>query len=170
MILSKMWQPVSVGFEYVGLDVLLVRSDVITLHCPLTTETQHLIGKQAFTKMKKGVYLINTARGGLIDTEALLWALDTAIVAGAGLDVLEEEEAVREERELLSGRFDRDKLQAVLRNHALAKHERVIITPHIAFNSREAVERIMKTTEENISAYLAATPNNVVAARRDQMR
>ena len=154
------------GFEYASLDVLLARSDVISLHCPLITETQHFIGKQAFEKMKKGVYLINTARGGLIDTEALLWALDAGIVAGAGLDVLEEEEAVREERELLSGRFDAHKLQAVLRNHVLAKHERVIITPHIAFNSREAVERILQTTLENISAYLAQTPNNVVDARR----
>ena len=155
------------GFEYVGLDVLLARSDVISLHCPLTTETQHLIGKQAFKKMKKGVYLLNTARGGLIATDALLWALDAGIVAGAGLDVLEEEEAVREERELLSGRFDGHKLRAVIRNHVLAKHEQVIITPHIAFNSREAVERIMETTVENISAYLAQAPNNVVAARSE---
>ena len=155
------------GFEYIGLDALLARSDVISMHCPLTAETQHLIGKQAFMKMKKGVYLINTARGGLIDTEALLWALDAGIVAGAGLDVLEEEEAVREERELLSGRFDGGKLQAVLRNHVLAKHERVIITPHIAFNSREAVERIMGTTVENISTYLAAAPSNVVELRSE---
>ena len=155
------------GFEYVGLDELLARSDVISLHCPLTAETQHLIGKQAFMKMKKGVYLINTARGGLIDTEALLWALDAGIVAGAGLDVLEEEEAVREERELLSGRFNAGKLQAVLRNHVLTKHERVIITPHIAFNSREAVERILETTVENIAAYLAQAPSNVVAARSE---
>ena len=152
------------GFEYVSLDALLVRSDVISLHSPLTAETHHLIGKQAFMKMKKGVYLLNTARGGLIDTESLLWALDTGIVAGAGLDVLEEEEAIREERELLSGRFDGVKLQAVLRNHVLAKHEQVIITPHIAFNSREAVERILQTTVENISAYLAAAPNNVIDA------
>jgi D-lactate dehydrogenase len=152
------------GFEYVSLDALLACSDVISLHCPLTAETQHLIGKSAFMKMKKNVHLINTARGGLIDTEALLWALDAGIVAGAGLDVLEEEEAVREERELLSGRFDGAKLQAVLRNHVLAKCEQVIITPHIAFNSREAVERILQTTVENISAYLAAAPSNVVAA------
>ncbi len=151
------------GFEYVDFDALLTRSDVISLHCPLTAQTQHLIGMHAFKKMKKGVYLINTARGGLIDTEALLWALDEEIVAGAGLDVLEEEEAVREERELLSGRFDGHKLQAVLRNHILSKHEQVIITPHIAFNSREAVERILETTLENISAYLAQAPNNVVA-------
>ena len=155
------------GFEYVSLDALLAHSDVISLHCPLTAETRHLIGKQAFKKMKKGAYLINTARGGLIATEALLWALDAGIVAGAGLDVLEEEEAVREERELLSGRFDGHKLRAVLRNHVLLKHERVIITPHIAFNSREAVKRILQTTLENISAYLAQAPNNVVAARRE---
>ena len=77
---------------------------------------------------------------------------------------------MREERELLSGRFDGDKLQAVLRNHILAKHERVIITPHIAFNSREAVERIMRTTVESISAYLAAAPSNVVAARSEDQR
>ena len=150
------------GFEYEDLDSLLAASDVISLHCPLTENTQHLIGKSAFMKMKKNVYLVNTARGGLIDTEALLWALDAGIVAGAGLDVLEEEEAVREERELLSGRFDEGKLQAVLRNHVLAKHERVIITPHIAFNSREAVGRILDTTLQNIAAYLRATPSNVV--------
>lgn len=152
------------GFEYTGLDALLARSDVISLHCPLTVETHHLLGREAFQKMKKGVYLINTARGGLIGTDALLWALDAGIVAGAGLDVLEEEEAVREERELLSGHFDELKLRAVLRNHVLAKHERVIITPHIGFNSREAVERILETTLENISAYLAQAPSNVVAA------
>lgn len=150
------------GFDYVGLDELLARSDVISLHCPLTPETQHMIGKSAFQQMKSGVTLINTARGGLIDTAALLWALDAGIVAAAGLDVLEEEEAVREERELLSGCFDGAKLQAVLRNNVLANDERVIITPHIAFNSREAVERILHTTVDNIAAYLATTPINVV--------
>lgn len=152
----------ALGFDYVDLDTLLMRSDVISLHCPLTSATRHLIGNPAFMKMKRGVYLINTARGGLIDTAALLWALDAGIVAGVGLDVLEEEEAVREERELLSGRFDGAKLQAVLRNHVLANDERVIITPHIAFNSREAVERILHTTVDNIAAYLATAPINVV--------
>lgn len=154
----------ALGFEYVSLDALLSRSDVISLHCPLNPETQHMIGKSAFRKMKPGVYLINTARGSIIDTQALLCALDDGIVAGAGLDVLEEEEAVREERELLSKRFDRGKLQAVLRNHVLAKHQRVIITPHIAFNSREAVGRILETTLQNIAAYLASKPINLVAA------
>jgi D-lactate dehydrogenase len=108
--------------------------------------------------MKKGALLINTARGGLVDTDALLWALDAGIVGGAGLDVLEGEEAVREERELLSSRFDEERLRSVIRNHILLKREDVIITPHIAFNSREAVERILSTTAENIQAFLEGSP------------
>ena len=150
------------GFQYTSLDALLANADVITLHCPLGDENRQMIGKAAFERMKKGVLLINTARGGLINTDALLWALDEGIVAGAGLDVMEEEEAIREERELLSKRFDVGKLQAVIRNHVLLKHEQVIITPHIAFNSREAVERILQTTVENITKFFAGTPCNRV--------
>lgn len=150
------------GFQYTDLNELLSRADVITLHCPLTPETRHVIGKSEFQKMKRGALFINTARGGLVDTEALLRALEEGIVGGAGLDVLEEEEAVREERELLSKRFDEDKLRSVVRNHILLKRDDVIITPHIAFNSREAVERILKTTVENIQSYLNHTPQNRV--------
>lgn len=151
------------GFQYVDLNELLSRSDVITLHCPLTPHTRHLIGKSQFQKMKRGVLLINTARGGLVDTEALLWALEERVVSGAGLDVLEEEEAVREERELLSKRFDEERLRSVVRSHILLKRDDVIITPHIAFNSREAVERILTTTVDNIAAFLDGTPRNCVA-------
>ena len=151
------------GFEYTSLDELLARSDIVTLHCPLTPATRRLIGREAFKKMKKGVWLINTARGGLIDTEALLWALDEKIVAGAGLDVLEEEEMIREERELLTKRFDAEKLRAVLRNHVLLKRKEVIITPHIAFNSQEAVERILVTTMESVSGFIGEKPQNRVA-------
>jgi D-lactate dehydrogenase len=150
------------GFQYVGLKDLLSQSDIITLHCPLIPETRHLIGKAEFQRMKRGVLFINTARGGLVDTDALLWALEEGIVGGAGLDVLEEEEAVREERELLSKRFDEARLRSVIRSHILLKREDVIITPHIAFNSREAVERILTTTVENIAAYLNGTPQNRV--------
>jgi D-lactate dehydrogenase len=151
------------GFQYVDLNEILSRADVITLHCPLTPETRHLIGESQFKMMKRGGLLINTARGGLVATEALLWALEEGIVGGAGLDVLEEEEAIREERELLSKRFDEEKLRSVVRNHILLKRDDVIITPHIAFNSREAVERILTTTMENISAYLRGTSQNRVA-------
>jgi D-lactate dehydrogenase len=150
------------GFRYVELDQLLSDSDVITLHCPLTPETRHLIGKNEFQLMKRGALLINTARGGLVDTEALLWALEGGIIGGAGLDVLEEEEAIREERELLSKHFDEGKLRSVIRNHILLKRDDVIITPHIAFNSRGAVERILTTTIENITAFLEGKPRNRV--------
>lgn len=146
------------GFQYAGLNELLAQSDVVSLHSPLTAETQHLMGRRQFEAMKKGALLINTARGGLVDTDALLWALDAGIVGGAGLDVLEGEEAIREERELLSRRFDEERLRSVIRNHILLKREDVIITPHIAFNSREAVERILTTTVENIQAFLEGSP------------
>jgi len=146
------------GFQYTGLNELLAQSDVVSLHSPLTAETQHLMGRRQFEAMKKGALLINTARGGLVDTDALLWALDAGIVGGAGLDVLEGEEAIREERELLSRRFDEERLRSVIRNHILLKREDVIITPHIAFNSREAVERILTTTVENIQAFLEGSP------------
>jgi D-lactate dehydrogenase len=154
--------PGLLGFRYVDLNELLSCSDVITLHCPLTPQTRHLIGTSQFQHMKRGVLLINTARGGLVDTGALLWALEERIVGGAGLDVLEEEEAIREERELLSKRFDEERLRSVVRNHILLRRDDVIITPHIAFNSREAVERILTTTIENIAAFLAGTPHNCV--------
>jgi D-lactate dehydrogenase len=151
------------AFEYVELDELLAQADVISLHCPLTPQTQHFIGRRQFERMKRGALLINTARGGLVDTDALLWALDAGIVGGAGLDVIEGEEAIREERELLSSRFDDQRLRSVVRNHILLKREDVIITPHIAFNSREAVVRILETTTANIEAYLAGEPKNRVA-------
>ncbi len=148
------------GFQYAGLNELLAQSDVVSLHSPLTLETRHLIGRRQFEAMKKGALLINTARGGLVDTDALLWALDAGIVGGAGLDVLEGEEAIREERELLSSRFDEERFRSVIRNHILLKREDVIITPHIAFNSQEAVERILRTTVENIQAFLEGAPRN----------
>jgi D-lactate dehydrogenase len=150
------------GFQYVDLNDLLAGADIISLHCPLTPDTRHLIGREQFHKMKRGVLLINTARGGLVDTETLLWALEEGIVGGAGLDVLEEEEAIREERELLSKHFDEGKLRSVVRNHILLKRDDVIITPHIAFNSREAVERILTTTLDNIAGFLEGTPRNRV--------
>jgi D-lactate dehydrogenase len=148
---------------YVGFAELMSQADIVTLHCPLTEQTRHLIDRSAFQRMKRGTLLINTARGALVDTDALLWALDQGIVSGAGLDVVEGEDAIREERELLSGRYPLEKLRAVIRDHILMRDERVVLTPHIAFNSREAVEQILLTTADNISAFLAGTACNVVA-------
>ena len=85
------------GFEYVALDDLLRRSDIITLHLPLLPSTQHLLNREAFAKCKRGALVINTARGGLIDTDALIEALDSGVIAGAGIDVLEEERVQKQE-------------------------------------------------------------------------
>ena len=106
--------------------------------------------------------LINTARGALVDTDSLVLALDEGIVGGAGLDVLEGEDLVKEERQLLSQDFSKEKLATALRNHILLHRENVVITPHIAFDSREALQRILETTAANITNFLAGTPVNVV--------
>lgn len=151
------------GLRYVPLNTLLRKSDIISLHLPLNEQTQHIINKSAFQKMKKGVILINTARGPLIDTNALLQALSNGTVAAAGLDVLEGECHIKEERQLLSPQFKQVcDIQTVLADHLLAHRGDVIITPHNAFNSTEALLRIMHTTLDNIKGYLKKKPKNVV--------
>ena len=150
-------------FRYVSLEVLLRRSDIVSLHVPDMPSTHHLMNRQTFRLMKRGALLINTARGGLVDTDALVWALDEGIVGGAGLDVLEGEELVKEERQLLSKDFSKEKLATALKNHILLHRENVVITPHIAFDSREALQRILETTVNNIVNFLSGSPINLVA-------
>ena len=104
----------------------------------------------------------SAARGGLIDSAALTLALDEGIVAGAGLDVLEGEELLKDERQILAQPLTQEKLRTLLLNHSLLNRDNVVITPHIGFNSVEAVERILTTTVENLSAYLAGEPQNLV--------
>ncbi|VVB57488.1 Glyoxylate reductase [uncultured archaeon] len=146
------------------LDELLRVSDVITLHTPLTPQTRHIVNKDTLAKMKKGVIIINTARGGLIDTEALVEALDSGHVGGAGLDVLEEETVIKEERQLASPQFASSvNMQVLVANHRLLnKHMNVIITPHNAFNSHEALKRILDTSLDNIGGFLTGKPANAV--------
>lgn len=152
-----------IGFEYVELDELLATADVITLHLPLNEHTRHFLSTEEFAKMKAGVYLLNTARGGLIDTDALIQALRSGKVAGAGLDVLEEEQFLDDELELLTEPSpSREHLLTVLQNHLLIEMSNVLITPHNAFNSREAILRILETTVENIRAFKQHAPINVV--------
>lgn len=152
------------GFRYVSLQELLSESDIVTLHVPLTPATYHLIDWSRLQQMKRGAILINTSRGGVVDTDALLRALDEGILSGAGLDVLEGEELIEEERALLHMPEAEEKLKAVVRAHLLLRRENVVITPHIAFNSQEALQRILDTTVENIQAFLAGTPRNVVTS------
>jgi D-lactate dehydrogenase len=154
----------ALDFDYVdSLDALLAASDVVTLHAPLLPSTHHMINSQNIWRMKKGALLINTARGGLVDTDSLLAALDSGHCAGAGLDVFEGETLIKEERQLLSNEYNREELRTIVKNLVLLRRENVIVTPHIAFNSTEALERILLTTIQNIDAFEAGKPMNVVA-------
>lgn len=154
-----------IGFTYVPLETLLQKADVISLHAPYSQATHHMLNETTLKLVKRGAILVNTARGGLIDTAALLKALDDRRLSGAGLDVLEEECAIHEEYEVLTAGFaQKCDLATVLRNHLLIQRNDVIITPHIAFNSQEAVERIMATTVENILGYVGGQPVNLVPA------
>ena len=150
------------GFRYVPLNELLAQSDIVTLHAPAILPTYHMLNKETFAQVKRGAFLINTARGSLIDTTALAWALDTGILAGAALDAMEGEEFLQHEEELLSQPGAEEKLRLLVHNHVLQRRPNVIITPHIAFNSKEALRRIQDTTIENVKAFLSHTSINVV--------
>lgn len=150
------------GFEYVDLDELLASSDIVSLHAPAVPATHHIINRETLSKMKRGSLLINTARGSLVDTEALRWALDEGILAGAGLDALEGEEFLQHEDELLSQPGAEEKLKMIVRNQVLQRRDDVVITPHIAFNSEEALRRILDVTAGNVRAFLSGEPRNLV--------
>lgn len=154
------------GFRYVPLEQLLKNSDVISLHAPLIPETYHMINKDNIQVIKKGALLINTARGELVDTEALLMALEDGIISGAGLDVLEGEALVLEEHRLFSPELPQDTLQKLVRNHILLHREDVVITPHIGFYSKEAIHRIRRTTVKNIRAYARGNPRYLVGEKK----
>ncbi len=151
------------GFKYVTFEELLKNSDIITLHTPYNEHTHHLINSSNINLIKKGAYLINTSRGGVVETNALVNALNSGILAGAGLDVLEEENAIKEESQFLSKEFSgKHNLKTVLQDHILMERDNVIITPHNAFNSKEALERILETTVFNIKEFVRGKAVNVV--------
>ena len=132
--------------NYVSLDEIFSKSDIISLHCPLTEETKHLIDDKAIEKMKKGVYILNTSRGALIDAEALLNGIKSRKVGAACLDVYEEEGDI----------FFKDKSGHILNDDVLARlisMPNVILTAHQAFLTEEALENIATTTIANIEAF-----------------
>jgi D-lactate dehydrogenase len=152
----------TLDFTYASLDELLSRSDIISLHLPSNEQTHYLLNMKNIRDVKKGTLFINTARGDLIETLALHYALNSGIFAGAGLDVFEGEELVKEENQMLTKNVPVEKLQALLQKNILLKMENVILTPHMAFDSVEAVERILQTTVDNIVAFEKNTPQFVV--------
>ncbi len=134
------------GINYVSLDELFEQSDVISLHCPLTDETKHMINEAAISKMKKGVVILNTSRGALIDAEALLAGLRARKVGAACLDVYEEEADI----------FFEDRSGHILNDELLSRLislPNVIVTSHQAFLTEEALNNIAQTTVNNIRSY-----------------
>jgi len=152
------------SFQYVSLEKLLAESDIITFHVPYNAETYHLLNKNNINLIKNGAFVINTSRGGVIETEALYQALKSGKIAGAALDVLEEEENIKEEQELLvKGKItESEKLKTTLLNHIFIDLNNVIVTPHNAFNTEEALQSIIETTIENIEGYTNGKPINIV--------
>ena len=169
------------GFEYVPFKRLLAESHLITLHVPLLPATHHLINRENIGRCRPGVILINTARGGLIDTDALLDALESGQVSAVGLDVLEDDDGRSDTTKIIGEQIVRrlkavhtpaelhdheaarvKELQDLMRNKRLLALPNVVFTPHVAFNSVEAVARIDTTTAENILSFLGGAPVNVV--------
>lgn len=143
------------GFEYVPLDVLYRESDIISLHCPLTDQTRYLINDESIAKMKKGVMIINTGRGQLIHTNALIEGLKEKQVSAAGLDVYEEE----------GDYFYEDKSDKIIDDDVLARllsFNNVIVTSHQAFFTKEAMHNIAETTMQNIEAFCQGRLQNEV--------
>ena len=130
------------NFSFVGLDELLRRSDIVTMHCPLTPATQKMANADFFAKMKNSAFFINTSRGGVVDEEALTFALNNGIIAGAGVDVLSTEPPGTD--------------------NPLLACKKCFITPHIAWAGFETRTRLLKILEENLRAFLNGTPINVV--------
>lgn len=134
------------GVEYVPLEDLLSRSDIVSLHIPLTPSSWHIINGAAIDRMKPGVMLINTSRGGLVDTKALVEGLKSGLIGSAGLDVYEEEEGV----------FFHDLSNEILRDDVLARlltFPNVLITSHQAFLTTDALHNIAATTLANVTAF-----------------
>jgi glycerate dehydrogenase len=126
----------------VDLDYLFRSSDVVSLHCPLTNDTRHLVDATRLSRMKPTAFLINTSRGPLVDEEALAGALKEGRIAGAGLDVLSSEPPAA--------------------GNPLLSAKNCIVTPHVAWATRAARARLLQATVENAQAFLAGKPRNVV--------
>ncbi|MEK6963625.1 MAG: NAD(P)-dependent oxidoreductase [Nanoarchaeota archaeon] len=149
-----------IGFSFVDLPTLISTSDIISVHAPYNQYTHHTLNMQNIHQVKKGCTFINTARGGLIETKALLIALQEGIFSGAGLDVLEEEDLF-----LKPGRVkgaSKEQKEILRMNKEILELPNVLFTPHNAFNTVEAEQRIVDVTVKNIQACLAGSFINIV--------
>jgi len=151
------------GFTYVDLESLCAASDVVSIHVPYSEQTHHLISEKVFAQMREGVVFLNTSRGPVVDERALLKALADHKVVAAGLDVISAEPEIREEAELLHTVLEtEEKWGTLLTNETLLQLRNVYVTPHNAFNTEEAIRRILDCTLENIQSFLKGEPQHLV--------
>ncbi len=151
------------GVLYLDLDDLLQQADVISLHVPYTEATHHLINAERLQMVKDTAFLINTSRGGVVDTRAVAAALREDRLGGVALDTFEGEEVWIKEEFLGVSEPPAAELEEALESFSILHSDRAILSPHNAFNTREAIERILATSTENIQAFFAGNPQNVVA-------
>lgn len=149
-------------FEYVDLAGLLTQADIVTLHAPYNEKNHHLINKNNIVTMKKTALFINTARGELVETDALVRALEKGDIAGAGLDVLEGERQLKDEAALLRGGAEMADYKVLFEDHILMDMRNVILTPHIAFNTAEGVREILEVTAKSIAGFATGKPENLL--------
>ncbi|MBI5554059.1 MAG: hydroxyacid dehydrogenase [Candidatus Diapherotrites archaeon] len=152
------------GFRYVPFPELLRTSDIISIHVPYAPATHHLINLRNIHEVKPGAVLINTARGGIVETDALLLGLRKGILAGVGIDVLEGELLVKEEKQRLIDPSQGTAWQELAKDHLLLRNENVVFTPHIAFFTQEAVRRIQEVSAENVESFFRDRPVHTVTA------
>lgn len=151
------------GFRYTDLETLLRESDVVTLHVPALPSTRNLIDEAELAMMKAEAVLINTARGNVVEVEALVRAVTNGKIRGAGLDVLPEEPLMRDEAEIFrKPQADAASIRSILANHVLMVSPNVLVTPHIAYNTIEARRRIIDISLQNIRALIEGQPVNLV--------
>lgn len=139
--------------KLVDLDTLLKESDIVTIHVPFEKDTYHLINKNNVKQMKVGSILVNTSRGAVVESEAIVWALNKGILRGVGIDVVEEEEKMEDKSLIMSQIVTKEDLQSVLSYHLLRDRDDVVFTPHNAFNTKEAIFRRIETTIKNIKNF-----------------
>jgi D-lactate dehydrogenase len=170
----------NLGFAWVSLEELLRESHIVSLHVRLSARTHHLLNRETLALCRPGVFIVNTARGRLIDTEALHDALESGQVGGAGLDVLELEQVLREPASRIISAQIVEKLRSdtaatteargarlhdlksIIHSDALLARHNVVFTPHVAFNSVEAMERLHAATVASLNAFMQGRPIHVV--------
>lgn len=143
LLYSRTQKPAPEGCRWVDLETLFRESDVVSLHCPLTEETRGLVSRERLAMMKPTAFLINTARGAVVDEAALAQALNEGRLAGAGVDVFTQEPPAPD--------------------HPLLGAKNCVLTPHVAWATREARERLIETVAENLQRYMEGEPQNVVS-------